>query len=103
MNTPPSNGGRWMLDRRNFLRWGGTGLSGIALAALLKDQSALAAAHPVRPVIDPAKPYAPRAGHFPAKASRVLVIFCSGALSHVDTFDYKPELVQRHDTPMPTS
>ncbi|MEI9893310.1 MAG: DUF1501 domain-containing protein [Chthoniobacter sp.] len=29
------------------------------------------------------------------------MLFCSGALSHVDTFDYKPELVKRHDTPMP--
>jgi hypothetical protein len=29
------------------------------------------------------------------------MIFCSGALSHLDTFDYKPELVKRHDTPMP--
>jgi hypothetical protein len=32
----------------------------------------------------------------------VVVIFCSGALSHVDSFDYKPELVRLHDTPMPT-
>jgi hypothetical protein len=30
------------------------------------------------------------------------MIFCSGALSHVDTFDWKPELVRLHDTPMPT-
>ena len=30
------------------------------------------------------------------------MIFCSGALSHVDTFDYKPELIRLHDTPMPT-
>lgn len=29
------------------------------------------------------------------------MIFCSGALSHVDTFDYKPELIRRHDTPLP--
>ena len=30
-----------------------------------------------------------------------MVIFCSGALSHVDSFDYKPELIKRHDTPLP--
>jgi hypothetical protein len=75
MNPPLSNAGRWMLDRRNFLRWGGTGLSGIALASLLKSHSAFAAEAPIRPVIDPANPYAPRAPHFPPKASRVLVIF----------------------------
>lgn len=100
MDTPLSHAGRWMLDRRNFLRWGGTGLSGIALAALLGDQRLLAAETPIRPPIDPANPYAPRSSHFPPKAKRVLVIFCSGALSHVDTFDYKPELVKRHDTPL---
>jgi hypothetical protein len=31
----------------------------------------------------------------------VLLIFCSGALSHLDTFDYKPELNRKHDTPLP--
>ena len=43
------------------------------------------------PVIDPARPFAPRPPHFAPKAKNVLMIFCSGALSHVDTFDYKPE------------
>jgi hypothetical protein len=103
MTTHLSNAGRWMLNRRSFLRWGGTGLSSIALAALLREQRLSAAESPFRPQIDPAHPYAPRAPHFTPKAKRVLVIFCSGALSHVDTFDYKPELVKRHDTPMPNS
>ena len=29
------------------------------------------------------------------------MIFCSGAISHLDTFDYKPELVKRDGEPMP--
>jgi hypothetical protein len=29
------------------------------------------------------------------------MIFCSGALSHLDTFDYKPELVKRHGQALP--
>ena len=98
-----SHAGRRMLDRRDFLQWGGTGLSSIALATLLHEQRLLGGEPPIRPLIDPAHPYAPRPPHFPAKAKRVLMIFCSGALSHVDTFDYKPELVKRHDTPMPTA
>src|SRR5687768_4424052 len=99
---PLAHAGRWMLSRRDFLRWGGTGLSGIALATLLGEQGLLAAEDgPIRPLIDPARPYAPRPPHFAPKAKRVLMIFCSGALSHVDTFDYKPELWKRHDTPMP--
>ena len=96
-----SNSGRQLLSRRDFLQWSGTGLGGIGLASLLAEQGLLANESPIRPQIDPAKPYAARPAHFQPKAKRVLLIFCSGAISHVDTFDYKPELVKRHDTPMP--
>ncbi|MFM8903652.1 MAG: DUF1501 domain-containing protein [Verrucomicrobiota bacterium] len=89
-----------LLNRRGFLGRTLSGLSSIALAHLLS-QDRLLAATPLRPAIDPSRPHAPRPPHFEPKAKRVLVIFCSGALSHVDTFDYKPELIKRHDTPMP--
>ena len=102
MHHPLSHAGRHLLDRRAFLQMGGTGLGGIALAALLDQQRLLAAGPPIRPQLDPARPSAPRPPHFAPKAKNVLVIFCSGALSHVDSFDYKPELVRLHDTPMPT-
>lgn len=92
-----------LLSRRQFLNRSVTGLSSIALTALLKENGLLADEAPVRPLIDPAKPYAARQPHYPAKAKQVLLIFCSGALSHVDTWDYKPELIKRHDTPMPGS
>ncbi len=88
------------LDRREFLRHTATGLGGIALAQLLA-RDARAAAGPIRPQVNPANPNAPRATHFPARAKRVLMIFCSGAVSQVDTFDYKPELIKRHGQPMP--
>lgn len=87
-----------LLDRRNFLHTAG-GLGGIALAALLHEEGLLA--DPIRPSIRPEAPLAPRPPHFEARAKRVLMIFCSGAVSHVDTFDYKPELVRRHGQPMP--
>lgn len=90
-----------LLNRRHFLNRTVTGLSSIALASLLKDNGLLASDSPIRPVIDPAHPYAPRPPHFQPKAKQVLMIFCSGAMSHVDTWDYKPELFKRHDTPMP--
>ncbi|HEX3152887.1 MAG TPA: DUF1501 domain-containing protein [Gemmataceae bacterium] len=38
--------------------------------------------------------------HHPAKAKRVVQIFCPGGVSHVDTFDYKPELAKLHNQPM---
>src|SRR6186997_2698810 len=37
-------------------------------------------------------PLAPRHGHFPAKAKRVIFIFSNGGVSHMDTFDHKPKL-----------
>ena len=46
-------------------------------------------------------PLAPRPPHFPAKAKRVLHIFCTGAVSHLDTWDYKPALWKRDGQPMP--
>ena len=98
-----SHAGRQLLSRRHFLQWAGNGLGGIALTSMLAKDGLLASEPPLRPPIDPSHPYAPRAPHFLPKAKRVLMIFCSGALSHVDTFDYKPELVKRHDTPMPGS
>jgi len=102
MNEPVlTNAGRWLLDRRDFLSLGGTGLGGIALAALLAKDSKLAAAEPWRPAWSPDRPHAPRPPHFAPRATRVLVIFCSGALSHLDTWDYKPELINRHDQPLP--
>ncbi len=84
-----SHAGRRLLDRRNFLAHAGTGLGGIALAGLLAGEARAA------------DPLAPRPPHFTPKAKRVLVIFCSGAVSHIDTFDYKPELVNRDGKPMP--
>ena len=88
------------LNRRNFLAHTATGLGGIALAQLL-GRDARAAAGPIRPLVNPANPNAPRATHFATQAKRVLMIFCSGAVSQVDTFDYKPELIKRHGQPMP--
>ena len=37
-------------------------------------------------------PLAPRQPHFPAKAKRVIFIFSNGGVSHMDTFDHKPQL-----------
>src|SRR5437870_3846182 len=39
-------------------------------------------------------PLAPRDPHFAPKARRVILLFSSGGVSHMDTFDYKPRLFQ---------
>jgi hypothetical protein len=91
-----------LLNRRNFLGQSGRGLGGIALASLLQQEQLLSAAPgPIRPIIDPAKPFASRNTHHPAAAKKVLVIFCAGACSQLDTFDYKPELIKQHGKPLP--
>ncbi|MEC8942684.1 MAG: DUF1501 domain-containing protein, partial [Verrucomicrobiota bacterium] len=99
---------RHLLDRRNFLSHSGSGLGSVALASLLSRDGLLAAEResapgktPIRPPIKAANPHAPRKAHFAPKAKQVLMIFCSGAISQVDTFDYKPELIKRHGQPMP--
>src|SRR4051812_18540607 len=38
--------------------------------------------------------------HHPAKAKRVIQVFCPGGVSHVDTFDHKPQLARLDGTPM---
>ncbi len=42
--------------------------------------------------------------HFTPRAKRIIQVFAVGGMSHVDTFDYKPELQRRDGTPysMPT-
>jgi len=80
----------------------GTGLSGVALTALLAEQKLLSGEKtPIRPQWSPERPYAARGPHFPPKARNVLVIFCSGACSHLETWDYKPELIKRDGQPLP--
>ena len=95
--------GRRLLDRRHFLGTAGLSAAGLGLASLLDDEGLLAKESrtvsgktPIRPQIDANNPYAPRASHFDAAAKQVLVIYLPGAVSHVDTFDYKPALLKRH-------
>lgn len=90
--------GRAFLDRRQFLSNSATALGSIALANLLGGDGLLASDSPV---IDPARPYAPRQPHAEAKAKNVVVIFCAGAVSQLETWDYKPELIKWDDKPLP--
>jgi hypothetical protein len=105
MSAPQPNFRSPLLNRRRFFADTGMGLGAIALTHLLSRQGLLAAnvagKEPFRPLIQPGQPYAPRETHFAPKAKNVLVIFCSGACSQLDTFDYKPELIRRHGQPMP--
>ncbi len=82
-----------MQPRRSFLWNSGGGLGGIALASLL-------AKEPISSAEEPLVQNTSAGGlHHPAKAKRVVHFFMSGAASHIDLFDHKPELVKRHGQP----
>ena len=75
--------------RREFLNFSTSSLTGTVLASLLlRDKTAGAAAVP-----SSAKDAPP---HHPAKARRVIHICLCGGVSHLDSFDYKPELARFH-------
>lgn len=96
MNSQLSHIGRDLLQRRDLLGQSAGGLAGVALASLLHDQQALGDSRG----IDPSHPHAVRLGHREAKAKNVLVIFCAGACSQLETYDYKPELIKRDGQPL---
>lgn len=96
MNNQLSQIGRDLLQRRDLLGQSVGGLAGVALASLLHEQQALGDSIK----IDASRPHAPRLGHREAKAKNVLVIFCAGACSQLETYDYKPELIKRDGQPL---
>ena len=76
------------LSRRQVLRNAGTGFGMLALAGLLGEAASKARAAD----LSAPGPLAPRAPHFPVKAKRIIFLFMNGAMSQMDTFDYKPQL-----------
>ncbi|MFO0875840.1 MAG: DUF1501 domain-containing protein [Gemmataceae bacterium] len=71
--------------RRDWLHRASGGMGALALAGIWAEAQA-----------NPTDPLAPRPGHFPARADRVIFLYSTGGVSHVDTFDYKPRLVADH-------
>ncbi len=76
------------MTRRELLGRGSLGLGSVALAELLQGGQAAASERPLLP-------------HFAPKAKRVIYLFQNGAPTHVDLFDYKPELQRLHGQPLP--
>ena len=90
-----------MFTRRDLLESTGTTLAGAALASLLGNSPLRAAEAPFLPQINPARPYAARPPQQFAAAKNVIVIFCAGAVSQLETWDYKPELIEWDGKPLP--
>lgn len=85
--------------RREFLNTTASGLGMAALGSMLSGDGLLASASAVEDV----NPLAPRQTHFDAPAKACIFIFMAGAPSHIDLFDEKPVLRERHGEPLPES
>lgn len=85
------------LLRRNFLSNSFTALAGIGLLHLSRRDGLCADAESNESAWKPGVGQT----HFPAKAKRVLQVFCPGGASHIDLWDHKPELVKRSGQPLP--
>jgi hypothetical protein len=72
-------------SRRDFLHRASGGFGALALAGLWDEVHAA-----------PVDPLAAGKGHFPAKADRVIFLYSTGGVSHIDTFDHKPHLIRDH-------
>ena len=75
--------------RRDFLTTASSGLGGVALSSLLQQDAGAATASPVT--------------HFAPRAKACIFIYMAGGPSHVDMFDPKPLLTERHGKKMPDS
>jgi hypothetical protein len=89
-DNPSRPDGFASLSRRAALRRIACGFGSVALTGLLASESPAAS-----------NPLAPRAPHFAPRAKRVIFLFLHGGVSHVDTFDPKPELAKRDGKPLP--
>jgi len=82
--------------RRQFLGNSARGIGSMALASLLGTGQANAAAPDTwKGITNPT--------HGLPKAKRVIYLYMAGGPSHLETFDYKPELARLDGKPMPTS
>jgi hypothetical protein len=86
------------LNRRQFFGTSGLRLGGVAMA-MLAGKSLRAAKQPAERV------HPPLAGfpHFPPKANAVIYLHLNGGPSQIDTFDYKPKLIEHFDKELPAS
>ncbi len=75
------------ITRRQALKSASAGFGLVALAGLLGQSKARAADKPDNPL-------APKQPHLKARAKRLLFVHMNGAMSHHDTFDYKPQLAK---------
>ncbi len=85
------------IGRRTFLARAGVGLGAAALSSLLQADESVS---PTAPSHYRGLPGLP---HFPPRVKRVIFLCMAGGPSHLETFDYKPELIKIDGQPFPSS
>jgi hypothetical protein len=85
-------GGSDLMTRRDILARAGCGFGSLALAGLMSEQDLLAS--PVATAGESQLPLSSRSPQFPCRAKSVIFLFMYGGPSHVDLFDYKPDLAK---------
>lgn len=85
LSISPRSGELPILSRRFLLQSLASGFGYLAFSSLATWASA-------EETKSSDNPLAVRPSHFPAKAKRIIFLYMRGGPSHVDTFDYKPEL-----------
>src|SRR5687767_1284833 len=88
-------------SRRELLKRAGSGAGLLGLAALLGDEGLMLPSARAATSDASVNPLAPKAPHFPGKARSVIWLFINGGPSHVDTWDYKPELEKNDGKELP--
>lgn len=82
------------ITRRHLFQQVGTGIGALALTTLLQQSGFADDIVRIAGAAD--NPLASKQPHFPARAKNVIYIHLVGAPSHLDLFDYKPELQKRN-------
>jgi hypothetical protein len=86
-----------IISRRQVLKSAGAGFGYMALAGMVGQEAVRAGGGANPQAAAPhAGPLPPREPHFRARAKRIIFLYMEGAMSQMDTWEYKPQL-QRND------
>ncbi len=72
----------------------GAGFGTLGLASVLSEAGLLTPTEALADTTAAPSPLAPKQPHFAPRAKRVIQLFMPGGPSHVDTFDYKPDIAR---------
>ena len=86
-----TNRSNFQPSRRTLLRSAGAGFGHLALTGLFGEAASKAASR-----LETQKPLFPKQPHYQPRAKKIIFLFMEGAISGIDTFEYKPEVQKNH-------